>query len=861
MHPKIATAGADLLSVNARERAIRAPLVTLSLMRMLGLTTALASVVIVPVKAASADNPASTASAERKFTLNIPAQKLSSALVALSNATGTQLAYGTQLSDGLRSSAISGAMSVSAALTQILNGTGLTYRLSGNVVTLVKASANITLGPVRVGGTVTHQDPTGPGVGYVATTTMSGTKTNTPIAEIPSSIYVVTKQLMADQQPQSVVEALRYTPGVYSESLGTYGNGGYASGIKQRGFSTTQFVDGLMTNTTSSGEPAFLERIEAINGPASVMFGQVNPGGMLAMDLKKPTDVPLHQVSVGFGSWGRYEATADISDKITKKGNLRYRIAAIGVTSGTQIDNVDYHRVGVLPSITWDIDKKTSLTLLGMYMYTPGDGTAYSNQEPLLGTLIRNSEYPEIPRKNFLGATNWNQTGGKQAMFEYQFKHEFNKYINFSQIFRWEDAAYNQNTTYGNSAVGSDRIRGWSTRDQRSTIGLDSRIWGSISTGPVKHLWVVGSDFRQYRNNIDSVFDYTSHPYVDYYNPQANYAPCMNLNSSTCSDYAVYNRNSYFQEGVYFQDQIKWNRLSVLLGGREDWVNYGGHETDVSTIGSYPGAVSYSKDTPQTQHAFTWRAGIIYTSEIGVSPYFSYSTSFIPQYSLNYLGNPFAPLRGSQIEAGVKYKIPNKDILFTASAFRVNEDHYLINDLVHTGYSTDGGQVRSQGFEVAANANITKDLRLVASYSYTDIRFANSNITAQRFNPYTDSNYGNEISEKGMSVPQVPRNMFSIFADYTLPRHLAKGFGINWGMRYVGSTYIDNVESYKTSPYILFDIGAHYDFAQVSSALSGLKAQLAVSNLTNKYYVTSCRTDTCYLGQGRRVYGNLTYNW
>ncbi|WP_249208900.1 TonB-dependent receptor plug domain-containing protein [Acetobacter okinawensis] len=153
-------------------------------------------------------------------------------------------------------------------------------------------ATNITLGPVRVGGTLVHQDPTGSGVGYVATTTMSGTKTDTPITEIPNSIYVVTKQLMQDQQPQDVAEALRYTPGVYSEVNGNYANGsgasGTNSGIEQRGFSTSSFVDGLRLNSASAGETAFIERIEAVNGPASVMYGQTNPGGLIGISLKKP---------------------------------------------------------------------------------------------------------------------------------------------------------------------------------------------------------------------------------------------------------------------------------------------------------------------------------------------------------------------------------------------------------------------------------------------------------------------------------------------------------------------------------------------------------------------------------------------
>lgn len=187
-----------------------------------------------------------------------------------------------------------------------------------------------------------------------------------------------------------------------------------------------------MTNSVSAGETAFLERIEVVNGPASVMYGQTTPGGMQAMSLKKPTDTPLHQVSLGFGNWGRYEATFDVSDKITKSGNVRYRVAGIGVTQGTQTNYIDYHRVGVMPSITWDIDKKTSLTLLGMYMYTLGEGVG--TQYPAIGTLFP-STYGHISRSTFIGEPNFNKMSDKDAMFEYQFKHNFNKYINFSQAF------------------------------------------------------------------------------------------------------------------------------------------------------------------------------------------------------------------------------------------------------------------------------------------------------------------------------------------------------------------------------------------------------------------------------------------
>lgn len=804
---------------------------------------------------------------DRPVAFHVSGGDLDHALTQAADQSGVHIFFPSASVAGKKSVGLSGKLTVNQALAQLLSGSGLSWHLQDGKTIIVSVSSNITLGPVRVGGTVAHQDPTGPGVGYVATTTMSGTKTDTPITEIPNSIYVVTKQLMQDQQPQSVVEALRYTPGVYSEADGTYSNGNNQAGtsgggIFQRGFATKPFVDGLLFVSSASNETAFLERIEAVNGPASVMYGQVYPGGMIAMDLKKPTEVPLHQVSIGFGNWNRYEATFDISDKVTKSGKLRYRIAAIGVTQGSQTDHLNYHRVGVLPSVTWDIDRKTSLTLLGMYMYTPGDGTGQIGQYPALGTLIRNQEFPEIPRRNFLGTPNWNTSGEKDAMFEYQFKHEFNRYINFSQVFRWNASNQTMKTVYSNQDYSSssheETVSPWWYQGKSSAVGLDSRVTGKFQIGPVKNTWVVGSDFRQYSYKNNVLYDDYNVATINVYNPNPSYTPCLSFNSSGCAAYQYNGVNSYFQEGVYFQDQIKWKKLSVILGGRQDWLN---HKNNTSYYDSGDGSSGFSGKTPQRQHAFTWRAGLIYNFQFGLAPYFSYSTSFVPQTSTDWRGNTFAPLTGDQLEAGLKYKIPQKDVMITASAFRINENNYLISDLFHAGYSSDAGRVRSQGFEISANANIASNLRAIASYSYTDIRFTKTNKTAKRFNEYTDSSYGNAISEQGMSVPQVPRNMFSVFFDYKFPHNIAKGFGFNWGLRYVGFTYVDNVESFKTKPYVLFDLGAHYDFGEAIPALKGLKAQLAISNLTNKYYVTSCQTDMCYVGQGRRLYGNLTYNW
>lgn len=103
--------------------------------------------------------------------------------------------------------------------------------------------------------------------------------------------------------------------------------------------------------------------------------------------------------------------------------------------------------------------------------------------------------------------------------------------------------------------------------------------------------------------------------------------------------------------------------------------------------------------------------------------------------------------------------------------------------------------------------------------------------------------------------------MTSLFVNYALPGKILSGLELNFGVRYVGWTYANTANSFKIPAFILFDTGMRYDFGKAASFLKGLEGQVTLSNLTNKYYITSCGTTQCYLGQGRRVYGNLSYHW
>lgn len=819
---------------------------------------------------------AETAQTQPKYSFNIPAGSLSSALVSFSAQSRIQVTSQAPTLAGHTTTGLHGQFTSSEALARLLQGSGLSYQTLGeHAFQIVPASkaANITLGPVRVGGSFNaHEAAIGPGNGYVATYTDAGTKTDTPITEIPNSVYVITKQQILDQQAQNVLETLRYMPGVFAGSAGTAGNGaatgttgaGTTSSVMMRGFQATQYVDGIVSRSNSAGETAFVERVEALNGPASVLYGQAGPGGLIATRLKQPTDTPIRNVTVGFGNWGRYEATFDVADKVTKSGSLKYRIAGIGVTQGEQTQYLHYKRVGVLPSLKWDIDNKTSLIVLGEYMYTPDAGLDLGY--PGIGTLIPGKN-GYIPRSRYLGDPSARGNTETEADFEYQFSHKFNKNWEFQQTFRYENSKQNFNTLYIRGGLQSDgetlTRSAWSGYDASKTIGLDSRVVGHVDTGIVKQIFVVGVDFRKVETIQNLSYDVLM-PSVNIWDPIYNISyPNYSFNADGIKTVSNVTQNQ-FQKGVYFQDQLKVGHLSVLLGGRQDWYDRVGT--------SYQGSDIYGKITPvhltSTQNPssskFTWRAGLTYNFDFGLTPYFSYSTSFVPQVgAINYQGSELKPLTGKQFEAGLKYLVPHTDVLLTVSAYHIKENHYQTTDTEHLGYEADAGTVVSKGVEFSAHANVTHDLRVTASYSFNNTRVTKSNNMVDKYS-MTGASLG-EVSQQGMYIGSLPRNMMSVFADYTLPRKIFRGFGINFGARYVGWTYADNAQSYKVPPYILFDAGAHFDFENVSPSLKGLRAQLAMSNLANTRYVTSCGSSSyggmCYYGQGRRVYGNISYSW
>ena len=244
---------------------------------------------------------------------------------------------------------------------------------------------------------------TGPVDGYLAEQTTTGTKTDTPLREVPQSVSVVGKQQMRDQGVQNLQEAFRYTPGIVADPYG-YDSRGDAAII--RGVTAPYFVDGLQTtygfnSTTTMIEPYALERAEVLRGPGSMLYGRSAVGGLVNAISKLPSEIPYTEIGVEYGSFDFKQVKLDSTGVLTSDGKWLYRIVGLARDADTQVDFVDNDRLMLAPSLTYRPTKDTSITVLGNFR-NDDSGSALQFL-PAAGTLYPNKQGRIVPRDSFQG--------------------------------------------------------------------------------------------------------------------------------------------------------------------------------------------------------------------------------------------------------------------------------------------------------------------------------------------------------------------------------------------------------------------------------------------------------------------------
>jgi len=684
---------------------------------------------------------------------------------------------------------------------------------------------------------VTAQSPTG----YVESDGSAATKTDTPLIETPQSISIVTRQQIDDQQPQSLNEALRYSPGVVPETQGTASNFWGASSLQLRGFTPGVFLDGLQDDSSTNDmvDPYFYQSVEVLSGPPSVLYGQASPGGIIDVVSKQPTATPLHEVTFGLGNYDRFQAGFDFGGPLDQDGHWLYRLTGIGLTQDTQTSWIKHKRYGIAPALTWHPDENTSLTLLANFTYSPDMGD-YSTS-PAVGSVLF-SPLGKLSANFNPGDPSFNKTEQRMGMLGYQFEHHFNDVWTFQQNARFTDNRNEANMIWpdGLEADGEtlDRYAFVRHMSARSYL-IDNRLTAQFDLGAIQNTMLLGVSYSRFNENwiYGSSFNV---PPINIFDP-AYGPPIQGTDPSTFSAYV----DHASQIGTYLQDQMSLDHWRLLLGVRQDWVKTNQTSNDPSL--AIPN---------QPSNKFTWRTGLVYVFDNGVAPYVSYATSFQPQFgSITTSGAPASPTTGQQYEAGVKFQPAGSNSLLTAAIYNLTEQNVPEADPLNPGFVTQIGEIRSRGLELSDHTALSSNLNLIASYAYTDSRYTRT--------PTVDTGYnGISAAVQGNYQYGVPKQSASLWLDYTMHGQVLQGLGMSAGVRYVGSSYGDDVNSFKVPAFTLLDAALRYDVGAIDPALHGLKLQLNLSNLLDKTYVSACTSSaTCNFGVRRTLYASATYDW
>lgn len=767
---------------------------------------------------------------------NLPAAPLSTTLNQIASQGGLALSLNPALAAGKTSAPVNGQYDAVGALRAALRGTGLQLEQSsaGTYTLVAVPEGTLALPETAVIGVENFESAWGPVEGYTATRTAVGTKTDTALVEAPRSISVATRQQMDDRSVHSLDDAVRYMPGITASS---YGSDTRADWLRVRGFEPTQFLDGLPLPKGVYANPKQetwnLDRLALLRGPASSVYGQTPPGGLLDMVSRRPSAEASSEIQLQYGSDNHRQINFASTGKIDDAGQFLYGLSGVVRDSGTQVDHVDNKRYNIAPSLTWNIDDDTKLTLLSQF--TRDDTGITSQFLPIQGTKIK-SPLGDISHHKNLGDPDWEYYDRTYYALGYAFEHRLNDVWQFKQNLRYtkSDLSF-QSLTPGSypfttvDAEGNVGRTSTSVDEDISQFAVDNNFQADFATGEIRHTLLLGLDHQRSNTNYTSIFGDGLQTNV--INP--NYGqPIVRPARSTA--FYDYNQKTY-QTGLYVQDQMALDQWRLTLGGREDWVHT---STEFFNKG----------DATNTQRdkKFSGNAALSYVFDNGFVPYLSYAESFQPTTGADVTSTgSLKPTEGKQWELGIKYQPPGSKTLLTAAVYDLTQKNVAVNTFVNNvSVTSQTGEVKVKGLELEAVSDVTDNLKVIAAYT-----LAKSEVQ--------------KGVDKGNRLQLMPNQQASLWTDYTWHAGVLDGFGIGAGVRYTGNTYGDKANTWlgKADAYTVFDASVHYDLGRLDHSLKGASLAVNATNLFDKDYISTCDSFYCYYGDQRSVVASATYKW
>lgn len=661
----------------------------------------------------------------------------------------------------------------------------------------------------------------GPVQGIAASTVSSTTGIDESILKSTQSVTVVGQQEIETIGANDIIRALDYSAGINNDATDKTTESYVVRGFRN----LVAYRDGkrLQNNIFDGQQEIYgVERIEAVRGPNSLLNGSLPPGGVINAISKKPYFTNGYEVNAELGSFNHHQISTDINQKVNN--DIAVRLVGVYRDSDTFVDFVPNDRTYIAPSLTWQPNDETSLTLQADYQH---DLSAYVSGLPFEGTLHPNANGEKIVRSFNQGIEDFDRYDNKRYTLGYQLSHQVNpnlqikhnlRYMNVDGYFDYtsDDGLANDSvTTYTRSVQKREN------KSKQLTTSV-SAIYDWDINDNIHNVTLFGIDYGKQDYSTERSDGSASN--IDFFYP--DHSQDSIGNTFTPNPYSGTDKAK--QIGVFIQNQATVN---------DQWVGVVGLRRDEVTAEQQSSVIKFLRQEADTS-ATTGRVGLVYLMDNGIAPYASINQSFEPNLGVDQEGKLLDPTKGTQYEVGVRYHPNGSDTLLTGSVYRIDQTDVVAAAPQSPLVQIQLGEVRSQGIELEAKTAINDNVNLIAAYAYTDARTIKSAPTTPEL--------------EGKRTTSVPYNKFSLWSDYRFADFGLPQLKIGTGLRYTGET-LDSDNTHEVPSYTLIDAMVSYDWSE------NLKLSMNVNNVLDKEYVT-CSYD-CYYGEPRNVVGKVTYKW
>ncbi len=615
----------------------------------------------------------------------------------------------------------------------------------------------------------------------------TATKTDTPILEIPQAIQVVPRQVIEDQRVQRIADALRNVSGV-TPKINLVGADTYTI----RGFDTdTNLRNGFRhDNFSAYTDTSTIERVEVLKGPASVLYGQLEPGGVVNYITKQPLDEPYYSATFSAGSYSYYRPEIDISGPITQDNSSLYRFIAAYENTGGFRDFAFKELYTFAPSLRVKLSDTTNLDLQYEYvnLNQSYDRGLMPNNESLNLPISFNFGEPSDRYDLFANrvnvalahqfSDNWRFRSGVSVQTVDDYRSNFQP-VDLEERFSEEDPFVDRRY---NKVDGYSRDYGW-----------QNDLVGKFKTGSIAHELLLGFELSRSVYGYKFLINYDDVPALNFLNPVYGAAV------PTTFDEGFEQERNTNRVGLYVQDSVSLlPNLKVLLGGRFDFVRFrdeynsdiiNGAETDI---------------TKRYYEVFSPRIGLVYQPLKNLSIYTSYTRAFKPNESaIDANGTPLEPERGTQYEVGVKGEFLNGKLTATLAAYEITKTNVSTTDLNNTDFSVAAGEVKSRGIELDIAGEILPGWNVIASFSHNDA--------------YVSEDNNLPVGDR---LANAPRYSASLWTTYEIQNGSLQGLGFGAGVFFVGDREVTVPNTITIPSYARTDATIFYRKANYQVGLS-----------------------------------------